>query len=193
MRKLGIILLLIGVGLTVHFGYEHWQTMSSVTNFDGEVKKLKAKNHTDSAEANSEYKRGEDVATLVIPKLNKAFEVYWGTDENTLAKGVGMYVSDVTVPPGEDGHTVLSGHRDSVFRPLGELEDGDRFYVIYQGEDYEYKINDTWITDADDRSVIVEKDEPTLTMSTCYPFTYFGDAPDRYIIQANLVQKGDLL
>lgn len=41
--------------------------------------------------------------------------------------------------------------------------------------------------------VIVEKDEPIATLSTCYPFTYIGSAPDRYIIQAHLVQKGELL
>lgn len=47
------------------------------------------------------------------------------------------------------------------------------------------KINKHWITDAEDRTVIVEKDEPTLT--TCYPFNYIGDAPDRYIIEASLI------
>ncbi|HDR8182695.1 TPA: hypothetical protein QC116_002048 [Bacillus thuringiensis] len=40
------------------------------------------------------------------------------------------------------------------------------------------KINKHWITDAEDRTVIVEKDKPTLT--TCYPFNYIGDAPDRF-------------
>lgn len=188
MRKVGFILLLIGVVITVRYGYEHWQTMQSVTDFNGEVDRTLT-----MSDEPSDFEAGENIANLIIPKLNKSYEVYWGTDDETLAKGVGMYVSDLTVPPGEEGHTVLSGHRDSVFRPLGELEDGDRFYVVYQGIDYEYEINKTWITDAEDRSVIVEKDEPTLTLSTCYPFTYIGDAPDRYIIQANLVQKGHLL
>lgn len=35
-----------------------------------------------------------------------------------------------------------------------------------------YKINKHWITDAEDRTVIVEKDKPTLT--TCFPFNYIG-------------------
>lgn len=188
MRKIGFILLLIGIVISVRYGYEQWQTMQSVTDFNGEVDRT----GTVSGDP-SHFEAGENIANLIIPKLNKSYKVYWGTDEETLAKGVGMYVSDLTDTPDGEGHTVLSGHRDSVFRPLGELENGDRFYVVYQGIDYEYEIHKTWITDAEDRSVIVEKDEPTLTLSTCYPFTYIGDAPDRYIIQANLVQKGHLL
>lgn len=42
------------------------------------------------------------------------------------------------------------------------------------------KINKHWITDAEDRTVIVEKDEPTFTLTTRYPFNYIGDAPDQY-------------
>ena len=44
------------------------------------------------------------------------------------------------------------------------------------------KINKHLITDAEDRTVIVEKDK-----TTCYPFNYIGDAPDRFIIEASLI------
>lgn len=188
MRTLGIFLFVLGITITIRYGYEHWKTMSSVSDYNGEVERIET-----ISKDPSQFETGEQVALLVIPKLNKTYEVYWGTDEETLAKGVGMYVSEWTVTPDENGHTVLSGHRDSVFRPLGELDVGDRFYIVYQGVDYEYEIQKTWITDAEDRTVIVEKDEPIATLSTCYPFTYIGSAPDRYIIQAHLVQKGELL
>ncbi len=48
------------------------------------------------------------------------------------------------------------------------------------------KFKKTWITHADDRTVIIKKEEPILTLTTCYPFNYIGDAPDRYIIEAKL-------
>ncbi|MGM2836481.1 sortase domain-containing protein, partial [Bacillus cereus group sp. Bce025] len=35
-------------------------------------------------------------------------------------------------------------------------------------------------------TVIIKKEEPILTLTTCYPFNYIGDAPDRYIIEAKL-------
>lgn len=104
-----------------------------------------------------------------------------------MQKGVGLYVSDLTTIPGEDGHTVLSGHRDTVFTGLGELQEKDQLLVDYEGETFIYEITDIWITHEDDRTVIVEKDVSTLTLTTCYPFDFIGYAPDRYIVQAELV------
>src|SRR5699024_1976967 len=101
----------------------------------------------------------------------------------------GMYVSEwTTVPNREGGHTVLSGHRDTVFTGLDQLDQGEVLEIHYEGETFEYEINKTWITDAEDRTVIVEKEKPTLTLTTCYPFDYIGLAPDRYIVQATLVK-----
>lgn len=197
-RKLGLAILVLGIGIVARFGYEHWQAIKSVNAIDDtfntyEQPSFSEADLVDTLGAKPDYKTGDSVAKLVIPKINKSYEVYWGTDDKTLSKGVGMYVSEWTVPPDGERHTVLSGHRDTVFRPLGELKTGDRLFVQYLGVDYEYEINKIWITHAEDRTVIVKKDEPTLTLTTCYPFYYIGSAPDRYIIQAHLVQKGQLL
>lgn len=149
---------------------------------------MKEENHEkDFSTLSTDYKVGEEVAKLIIPKLEISYDVFWGTDEDTLAEGVGMYVSQLTnIPNPEGGHTVLSGHRDTVFRKLGELENGDTLTVQYEGEEYRYSIKKIWITDPEDRTVIVEKEKPTLTLTTCYPFYYVGPAPERFIVQAEL-------
>lgn len=144
----------------------------------------------DVSTLNYSVENGKKVAKLNIPKIASSFDVFWNTDESTLDKGVGMYVSEwTTIPNDIGGHTVLSGHRDTVFTELGELEQGDTMTVEYEGESFTYKIKDIWITDANDRTVIVKKDKPTLTLTTCYPFDFIGSAPDRYIIQAELVSE----
>lgn len=100
-----------------------------------------------------------------------------------------MYVSEwTTVPNREGGHTVLSRHRDTVFIGPDELGPGDILEIHYNGKTFQYEINETWNTNPDDRTVIVEKEEPTLTLTTCYPFDYIGFAPERYIVQASLVE-----
>lgn len=137
----------------------------------------------------AEYEKGEDIGWLLIPSLDMKYPIYWGTDEETLTQGVGYHPGNFTTPPDGLEHTVLSGHRDTVFRGLGELEHGARMYVQFENIQYEYEIRKTWITDAKDRSVIVKKAEPTLTLTTCYPFNFIGSAPDRYIIEAMLVEK----
>lgn len=130
---------------------------------------------------------GSEMSRLIIPKIEKSYKTYWGADDATLKQGVGMYVSQWTTTPDEKRHTVLSGHRDTVFSELGTLNEGDVLYLEYEGQRYEYEIAEIWITDADDRTVIVDKDEATLTLTTCYPFEFLGSAPDRYIIQSKLI------
>lgn len=44
-----------------------------------------------------------------------------------------------------------------------------------------------WVTDAEDRTVIVDTNEATLTLATCYTFDYIGYAPELYIIQSQLI------
>ncbi|WP_243526649.1 class D sortase [Bacillus pseudomycoides] len=133
------------------------------------------------------HQLGDKVAYLIIPKIQKKYSVYWGTDDKVLKKGVGMFVSELTTTPSGSGHTVLSGHRDTVFTELGQLKENNQLIVEYENKTYTYNINKHWITDSEDRTVIVQKDEPTLTLTTCYPFDYIGDAPDRYIIESSLV------
>lgn len=208
MKKLGIVFVVVGLSIIGWFGYKYWNGMQSMTKLDEDVVKdvdedddrVTSSTETVNTENKSKelldtinHSDGDDIATLVMPTIDTSFEVFWGTGEDVLEKGVGMYDSDETTTPDQMGHTVLSGHRDSVFRPVGDLEDGDSIYVQYQDEDYEYEIHKTWITDAQDQSVIVDKDEPTLTLTTCYPFEFIGDAPDRYIVEAEYIREGDLL
>ncbi|AQQ55434.1 class D sortase [Planococcus lenghuensis] len=134
------------------------------------------------------YEQGDEIGQLTIPKMGKIFPIHWGTDQQTLQKGVGVYDSSFTTLPNERRHTALAGHRDTVFIGLDQLAEGDRLYLEVEEKKYEYQIRDIWITDAEDRTVIVEKEKPTLTLTTCYPFDFIGSAPDRYIIQAELIK-----
>ncbi|MGY1423425.1 class D sortase [Bacillus cereus] len=133
------------------------------------------------------HQLGEKVAYLIIPKIQKKYSVYWGADDRVLKKGVGMFVSNLTTTPSGNGHTVLSGHRDTVFTEIGKLKENDQLIVEYENKTYTYKVNKHWVTDSEDRTVVVEKNEPTLSLTTCYPFEYIGNAPDRYIIESSLV------
>jgi len=134
---------------------------------------------------------GEKIGFLVIPKINQKYSLYWGADKQVLKKGVGLYVSELTTDPYGGGHTVLSGHRDTVFYRLGELKIGDQLKVEYGKHMFTYQVNKIWITDAQDQTVIVKKSEPTLTLTTCYPFSYIGNAPKRYIVQAVFINKSE--
>jgi sortase A len=207
MKKLiGSLFILAGILLGSYTLIQWNGSASSAQDFEEEDKQMTEevlKKNYKSNEINEEqadmvssaapkeenYKIGDKVAMLSIPKIEKKFSVFWGTDENTLEKGVGMMSSDSTTTPAKQGHTVLSGHRDTVFVELGELGEGDHLLVTVEDMVYAYEISDIWITDKDDRTVIVPKTEATLTLTTCYPFDFIGYAEQRYIIQGKLISK----
>lgn len=130
---------------------------------------------------------GEEIGELYIPKIKSVLPIIHGTDEDELEKGVGHYSGSVM--PGEKDNSVLSGHRDTVFRRLGEVGEGDILEVTTKAGTFEYRVNKVRIVDADDRTVIVPKPRAMLTVTTCYPFDFIGDAPQRYILVAHLVSK----
>jgi sortase A len=128
--------------------------------------------------------QGELFGELYIPKLDSTLPIYEGTDEEELELGVGHY--DGSVLPGEKDNCVLAGHRDTVFRRLGEVGEGDKLIVRTSMGEFEYVVNKVRIVDQEDRTVIVPKPRATLTISTCYPFRYIGSAPQRYVLVAYL-------
>ena len=54
--------------------------------------------------------------------------------------------------------------------------------------EYHYRVTKTHIVDPDDVWVIAPTDTPTITLITCYPFSFVGNAPRRFIVQAELVE-----
>ncbi|UYG97162.1 class D sortase [Cytobacillus firmus] len=134
------------------------------------------------------FGQGEAIGILKIPRLEAELPIIEGTDEDELEKGVGHY--STTVFPGQPDQILLSGHRDTVFRSLGELEIGDIFLVSMPYGEFTYEITDSKIVDADDTTVIRSTaPNEILTVSTCYPFSYVGNAPSRYILNAKRIQN----
>lgn len=155
---------------------------------------VQAKESTKEVEESSDQtlydvrpKVGEQMGELRIPKLDAALPIYHGTNEDELEKGVGHFADSVL--PGEKDNSVLSGHRDTVFRKLGEVGKGDLLVVETTAGTFTYKVRKVRIVDKDDRSVIVSMPRATLTVSTCYPFTFVGAAPERYVLVAYLVKS----
>jgi sortase A len=130
---------------------------------------------------------GEVLGILRLPTLRESLPIVKGVSEEALDKGVGYY--EGTALPDQQDQIVLSGHRDTVFKLLGELQIGDEVMVEMPYGKFTYIIQETFVVEAHDRTVIrstapIEK----LTITTCYPFNYIGNAPQRYIV--NAIRKG---
>jgi sortase A len=152
----------------------------SVTNIGADEAKPGLNGAKDKARS---YEVGQVIGILSIPRLDRELPIVEGVDEDDLARGVGHH--SATALPGQGDQILLSGHRDTVFRRLGELKKGDQLIIEMPEGTFSYVIYQMEIVDAEDRSVIrsTAPDE-ILTLSTCYPFHFVGSAPERYIIYA---------
>ena len=121
---------------------------------------------------------------LEIPRLGVSTIVRDGEDARTLQLAVGHIAG--TSLPGAPGNMGLAGHRDTFFRRLREINPGDLIRLVAVEGTFTYAVESTEIVDPDDLWVLDPTPEPSLTLVTCYPFTYLGSAPERFIVRARL-------
>lgn len=121
---------------------------------------------------------------LRIPRLQLEVPVLNGTDELTLNRGVGRIAG--TAFPGEEGNIGIAGHRDGFFRSLKSVAAGDTIELSTPRSTAVYRVQRIRITSPNDTSVLQSRQEPSLTLVTCYPFYFVGSAPKRYIVEATL-------
>jgi sortase A len=117
-----------------------------------------------------------------IPRLNMSVMVREGVDTATLLRAVGHIPS--TALPGQSGNIALAGHRDTYFRPLEHIQSGDHIQLETRDGNYEYVVESTEVVSPKDVWVLKAANHPTLTLITCFPFHYFGSAPNRFIVRA---------
>lgn len=121
---------------------------------------------------------------LRIPRLRIEVPIFDGTDDLTLNRGVGRIIG--TPPLGSSGNTGIAGHRDGFFRGLKDILVGDDIEIIADRKAFHYQVNGTQIVSPNDVSVLADRFVPSLTLVTCYPFYFVGDAPQRFIVSAQL-------
>jgi LPXTG-site transpeptidase (sortase) family protein len=125
------------------------------------------------------------IGMLQIPRLAVSTPIVAGDDRATLEIAAG-HLTD-TPRPWELGNSAIAAHRDGLFRPLQHIRIGDQVIVRTTRGDLEYRVRDTKIVEPDDLSVLAPADAHTLTLITCYPFGYIGNAPKRFIVHADRV------
>lgn len=126
------------------------------------------------------------LAVLRIKKFGLEVPVFDGTDDLILNRGVGRIVG--TARPGQPGNVGIAGHRDGFFRCLKDIAVGDSLTLETGGTLARYIVDRITIVAPDDVSVLGPTTAPFLTLVTCYPFYFAGDAPRRYIVRCSRVE-----
>lgn len=132
---------------------------------------------------------GETVAKLMIPRLSAQLYVVEGDDTRELRRGPGHMPG--TAMPGGKGNCVIAGHRDTHFRVLKDIRQGDDIVLETRNGEFLYRVKSTKIVSPEDTDPLRPTVGPVLNLITCYPFYYVGNAPKRFIVKAELAGSLD--
>jgi sortase A len=132
--------------------------------------------------------RGHTLGLLEVPRLELTAIVVEGDDAPSLQVAAG-HLPDTPLPWNE-GNSALAAHRDADFRALKGIREGDVIRFHTADTVMEYVVRETLIVEPTDVSVLRATERPTLTLITCYPFTYIGPAPKRFIVRAERTSNG---
>jgi sortase A len=129
---------------------------------------------------------GKAIGEVRISRIGMRAVISQGESDAVLRVGAG-HLAD-TPWPGQPGNVVIAGHRDTVFRPLRNIRAGDVVDITTETTVAHYQVVSTRIVQPTDLSVLKPSDGNTLTLITCYPFSYIGHAPERFVVRATEVR-----
>lgn len=125
------------------------------------------------------------VGRLEIPRVHLSVMVVDGDDDATLRVAAG-HLPDTPLP-WEFGNSAVAAHRDSFFRPLSGIRVGDQVSLQTPHGEFRYTVARVRVVEPNDVSVLAQTGHSSLTLVTCYPFSFVGHAPRRFIVQADHV------
>ena len=129
---------------------------------------------------------GDLIGRLDIPRLKISAPVEAGEDASVLDYAVG-YLPDTPLP-WNPGNSAFAAHRDRLFRPLEGIRIGDDIQLSTRHGDLHYKVSRTLIVNPTDLWVLKPTADANLTLITCFPFRYVGNAPKRFVVQARKIE-----
>jgi sortase A len=127
------------------------------------------------------------VARLSAPGAEVDLIVLEGGSGRTLAFGPGHL--SVSVLPGEQGNSVIAGHRDTHFQFLQHVREGESIMVDRpDGRGHLFRVTGIDVVDSRRASILLDTEAPMLSLVTCYPFNARDTGgPMRYVVTAEMV------
>lgn len=114
------------------------------------------------------------MARIVIPEIDVDLPIYHGTDDEVLDKGIGHLFGSALPVGGGGSHAVLTGHSGipgaELFTRLGDLAEGDLFYVSVAGAKLAYQVDQIKVVLPDEgEDLRATAGHDYVTLLTCTP------------------------
>ncbi len=160
----------------------HVYQTSEQSKFESEIRGTPRKDNLKQIRDRLPVIDGNPIGEMEIPRLGLKAIFVQGDSPKILRHAVG-HVSE-TAMPGDPGNVVLTGHRDTFFRPLRNVQKGDAITLRTPDGDFQYQVESTAVVPPSDVQVLEPSSGRMLTLISCYPFYYVGPAPNRFIVRA---------
>ena len=127
------------------------------------------------------------VARIKINRINAEAIVLQGSSGEAMAFGPALV--NETSRPGTRGTSVMAAHRDTHFSFLKNVKVGDLIEVERDdGLSFTYRATNMRVVDWNKSGIDAHAAGFNLVLATCFPFDAITHGPQRYMVEAELVQ-----
>ncbi|HEU4624539.1 MAG TPA: class D sortase [Steroidobacteraceae bacterium] len=126
------------------------------------------------------------IGVVAIPDVGLEVPLYSDASELNLNRGAGLIPG--MARPGARGNVGIAGHRDGYFRVLRRVKVGGTIEVRTHSARYVYRVAALSIVAPTDTRLLAPTADPAVTLVTCYPFYFVGNAPQRFVVRGVLIR-----
>ncbi len=128
------------------------------------------------------------VARLSVPGRGIRRFVMQDASGESLAFGPGSMIRNQA--PGEQGYSLIVGHRDTHFRFLSELKPGDVLEIDnYLGQQAQFRVSGTRVLNTEQEELRIDPEMSGLALVTCWPLdALVPGGPLRYLVNAERIE-----
>jgi sortase A len=162
-------------------------TMTIRRQYEATLESMRSSPRAEEPAAPISLASGEPIGTLEIARVGLSGVVVEGDHDSVLDRAIG-HLPDTPLP-WHTGNSALAAHRDALFRPLRGIHLGDVLQLRTPHGDFDYVVRETMIVEPTDLWVLDPTPVPMLTLISCYPFNFIGNAPKRFIVRAERMPR----
>jgi LPXTG-site transpeptidase (sortase) family protein len=155
-------------------------TMSNRRQYEATLQSMRSTSAAEAAPVSLPV--GQPIGTLEMARVGLSGVVVEGDNDSVLGGAIG-HLPDTPLP-WSTGNSALAAHRDTSFRPLRGVRLGDVVRLKTPHGDFDYVVRETMIVEPDELWVLDPTSVSMLTLISCYPFNFIGNAPKRFIVRA---------
>ncbi len=128
------------------------------------------------------------IGRLIIEDISLNCIIIENINDRTLHYGLGKLSDGVKLYDNRK-NIVIAGHRDTYFNNLKKIERDDEIILEHVEGKSKYLVESIKIVNPDNVDCLSENNINKITLITCYPFRYIGDAPFRYVVKGKFIEN----